>query len=49
MVRSFMRAGACPLLCCTLLLSGAALADVAGVAPGIPDPDHRNTIVQLFN
>src|SRR3954470_18214483 len=32
-----------------LLSSGTALAQVPGVAPGIPDPEHRNVIAQLFN
>jgi len=37
------------LLIVVLLLSGAAFAQVPGVAPGIPEPEHRNVIVQLFN
>jgi hypothetical protein len=26
-----------------------SFAQVPGVAQGIPDPEHRNVIVQLFN
>lgn len=32
-----------------LAISAAAAADVRGVAPGIPEPQNRNVIVQLFN
>src|SRR5690242_14630500 len=32
-----------------LLLSTAALAQVPGVASGIPEPEQRNVIIQLFN
>jgi alpha-amylase len=32
-----------------LLFSSVSRADVPGVAPGIPEPEHRNVIVQLFN
>jgi alpha-amylase len=37
------------LLVIGLLFSGAGLAQVPGVASGIPEPEHRNVIVQLFN
>lgn len=37
------------LLVVGLLASGAAPAQVPGVAPGIPEPEQRNVIVQLFN
>lgn len=37
------------LLGSVLLLSGIVLADIPGVAPGIPEPDQRNVIVQMFN
>jgi alpha-amylase len=42
------RASRC-LLVGVWLVSKAAFADVAGIAPGIPEPEHRNVIVQLFN
>jgi alpha-amylase len=32
-----------------MLLPGTLLAQAPGVAPGIPEPDNRNVIVQLFN
>src|SRR5246127_3188014 len=31
------------------LYSGVSIAQVPGVAQGIPEPEHRNVIVQLFN
>src|SRR3712207_8285015 len=37
------------LLVAGLLFSGAAVAQVPGVAPGIPEPEQRNVVVQLFN
>jgi alpha-amylase len=49
MIRSFVRAGAWCLLSVVLLSPRTVPADVPGVAPGIPGPEHRNVIVQLFN
>ena len=37
------------MLVCVLLGPQIICADVPGVAPGIPEPEHRNVIVQLFN
>jgi glycosidase len=37
------------LLTFALLYSGVSIAQVPGVAQGIPEPEHRNVIVQLFN
>jgi hypothetical protein len=37
------------LLTFALLYSGVSFAQVPGVAQGIPEPEHRNVIVQLFN
>ena len=37
------------LLTFALLYSGVSVAQVPGVAQGIPEPEHRNVIVQLFN
>ncbi len=48
-VRFLVRPAACWLLVLGLLFSTAGLAQVPGVAPGIPEPEHRNVIVQLFN
>lgn len=49
LAKSLMRPAGCWLLVVGLLFSGVAAAQVPGVAPGIPDPEHRNVIVQLFN
>jgi hypothetical protein len=48
-VRFLVRAGACWLLCAALLGPSVILADEPGVAPGVPEPEHRNVIIQLFN
>jgi alpha-amylase len=37
------------LVACALLLGAPAVAQVPGVAPGIPEPEQRNVVVQLFN
>jgi len=37
------------LLIIGLLFSSVSRAEMPGVAPGIPEPEHRNVIVQLFN
>ena len=43
------RVVACGVLLSALLLPGMLLAQSPAVAPGIPEPDNRNVIVQLFN
>ena len=37
------------LLTFALLYSSISFAQAPGVAQGIPEPEHRNVIVQLFN
>lgn len=49
MTGSLKLTGARLLLGSCLLTSSPALAEVPGVASGIPEPEHRNAIVQLFN
>lgn len=50
MIRTMTRTHICGLLGGTLLLPGMVFAAaVSGVAPGIPEPDQRNVIVQMFN
>jgi alpha-amylase len=49
MARFLVRPAARWLLVVGLLFSEAGLAQVFGVAPGIPEPEYRNVIVQLFN
>lgn len=50
MIKTMTRAHICGLLSGALLLPGMVFAAaVNGVAPGIPEPDQRNVIVQMFN
>ena len=47
--RAILRTGASCLISGALLVPTPLLAEVSGVAPGIPSPEHHNVIVQLFN
>lgn len=51
MFRSFMRIGAVSAgILGAIIVAPIAIAQgVPGVAPGIPEPDNRNVIIQLFN
>lgn len=49
MNRAVTRASISCLLSSAILLSGVVFADVTGVAAGIPEPQQREAIVQLFN
>ncbi len=49
MIKSLVRVCEGCLLGGALSISSSLLAAVPGVAPGIPAPEHRNVIVQLFN
>lgn len=48
-IRSLIRTSLCFLLSTAVSLPGIVLAEVEGVAPGIPEPGQRNAIVQTFN
>jgi alpha-amylase len=49
MIKTSVRMHALSLICCAVLASGTSFAQEPGVAPGIPEPESRNVIVQLFN
>jgi len=49
MIGTMKRISVCSLLSSAVLLPGMVFADVPEVAPGIPEPEQRNAIVQMFN
>src|SRR3712207_2390049 len=49
MTGSLKLGGTVLLLGSCLLAASPASAEVSGIASGIPEPEHRNVIVQLFD